>query len=79
MEIAMKNKSLPSKIKIGKHARRFLEQLTPAERRAIMNEFITAVQKGTLLEQSKPVDLRELKKEEPEVYQHLMDALKEQE
>ena len=42
-----------------------------------MKEFIDAVQDGSFIEKSKPVDMVKLKAEEPEVYRQLIEALKE--
>lgn len=69
----------PYKIKIEKHAKKFLDGLTPRERRGFMKEFIDAVQNGSFIKKSKPVDMEKLKAEEPEVYHQLMEALKESE
>jgi hypothetical protein len=69
----------PYKIKIEKHAKKFLDGLTPHERREVMKEFIDAVQDGSFIEKSKAVDMAKLKAEEPEVYRQLMEALKEKE
>ncbi len=70
-------KTKPYKIKIEKHAKKFLDGLTPRERREVMKEFVDAVQDGSFIEKSKPVDMEKLKAEEPEVYRQLMEALKE--
>jgi hypothetical protein len=72
-------KTKPYKIKIEKHAKEFLDGLTPSERRELMKEFIDAVQDGSFIEKSEPVDIAQLKKEEPEVYRQLIEALKERE
>jgi len=50
-------KTKPYKIKIGKHAKKFLDDLTLDERREVMKEFISAVQNQSFIEKSKPVDI----------------------
>ena len=69
----------PYKIKIEKHAKEFLDGLAPHKRREVMKEFIDAVQDGSFIEKSKPVDMVKLKAEEPEIYCQLMEALKDKE
>jgi hypothetical protein len=71
-------KAKPYKIKIEKHAKKFLDGLSIDERQGLMKEFIEAVQDGSFIEKSKPVDMAKLKAEEPEVYRQLMEALQEE-
>ena len=70
-------KTTSYKIKIKKHAKKFLDGLTARERRGFMKEFIDAVQDGSFIKKSKPVDMAKLKAEEPEVYRQLLEALRE--
>jgi len=70
-------KTKPYKIKVEKHARKFLDSLPADERREIMKELIKAVQDGSFIRKSKPVDMAKLKADEPEVCQQLIEALRE--
>jgi hypothetical protein len=71
----MKEQELPMKLEIPSQAQEAMAKMSPDDRRELMNAFITAIQKGELFESSEPVNLRELKEKEPEVYLKLMDAM----
>ncbi|MGZ8924511.1 MAG: hypothetical protein ACXW2E_01380 [Nitrososphaeraceae archaeon] len=76
IEIAMTDTSNAKKVVITPEALEQLEQMMePEELQVFLDELKESVESGTIFEQSTEVDLEELKTEDPETYQALMDQL----
>lgn len=69
----------PKKIVLSERAKKDLAEIPQEDRAELMKEFIKAVQNGTLLEKSEPVDMEKLKEEDPELYAMLMKSMDESE
>lgn len=67
----------PKKIQISGQAEEFLSKLPPGERENLMREIVGKIQDGSFFEESRPVDLEKLKREEPDVYEEVMRGYKE--
>lgn len=65
------------KIVIAPQAKKVLEELPSEHRQIIMRDFIAACQDGTLLGKSEPVDMKKLKRENPELYEEIKNSLED--